>query len=204
MHRSLLQKCKGWLELKRPNRKPEPLSETKHDNVEGKWRIQVSQPFVNASYGLFCQLDINSVEELIPSIKKYCMQKTFGDESTGWSLTASACFSTASGQHASNHAAHYIERDHQPSWRPLYSSCRRFNATSSRSVHPGEAMWSRASAGRSIFYFFSPLPSNQYLHVPETGRFVPRLISLSIHAGNDLINSVVDSFSAEWILTFCH
>lgn len=54
------------------------------------------------------------------------------------------------------------------------------------------------------FFSFFPLPSNQYLHVPETGRFVPRLISLSIHAGNDLINSVVDSFSAEWILTFCH
>lgn len=54
------------------------------------------------------------------------------------------------------------------------------------------------------FFIFFSLPSNQYLHVPETGRFVPRLISLSIHAGNDLINSVVDSFSAEWILTFCH
>lgn len=62
------------------------------------------------------------------------------------------------------------------------------------------------SAGAFLIYLFifPLLPSNQYLHIPESGRFVPRLISLSIHAGNDLINSVVDSFSAEWILTFCH
>lgn len=120
-------------------------------------------PVVNA----FMQLDINFVEELIPSFKKILYVEKFRQRVD----TANTCFSAAGGQHTSNHAAHYTERDYQPSPRPLYSSCWRFNATSSHSVHPGEAMWSRALAGRSIFYFFfstllrsiPPCPRNQPL-----------------------------------------